>query len=99
MAATRTKRHTRTVESVAGRDSFLAFGRRIVRAYGRRVGDGDLDALEGLVQLQAELAETVKAAGAAAHAYGYSWAEIGRATGTSRQRAEHRFGQTERNGK
>jgi hypothetical protein len=97
---TAAKRSKRIVESVAGRDSYLAFGRRMIRAFGRRAGEGDLDALEGLLVLQDELAQTIRAAGAAAHDHGYSWTEIGAACGTTRQAAERRFGTiTERTSK
>jgi hypothetical protein len=92
--ARRKARRTQPVESTAGRDSFLAFGRRIIRAYGRRTVEGDLDALTGLVELQSELQAAILKAGADAHTFGYSWTEIGAALGTSRQAAERRFSGT-----
>lgn len=91
--AARRKRKARTQppDSVWGRDSYLAFMRRGVRALVRRSTEGDLDALEALVALQAEVQAQTIAAGAALHAHGYSWAEIARVTGTTRQAAAERF--------
>jgi len=76
---------------VYGNDEFAAFYRRIVRAFMRRVGDGDIEGLAELVNLanDAELA-----AGEAARQLvqqGYSWADVGKVLGTSRQAAHKRF--------
>jgi hypothetical protein len=91
--APRRKRKSRSQapDSVWGRDSYLAFMRRGVRALVRRSTEGDLDALEALVALQAEVQSATIAAGAALHDHGYSWAEIARVTGTTRQAAAERF--------
>lgn len=91
-AATRRRRKARTqpVESTAGRDSFAAFMRRAVKALRRRAEAQDLDALVAMVELQALLALETRAAGAALH-QDYSWAEIGRALGISKQAAAERF--------
>lgn len=83
---------TEAPESTAGRDSYLAFVRRALRAYARRAESGDTDALEGLLALEGELAAAITAAGAALHDHGYSWAEIAQTTGSSRQAAQARFG-------
>lgn len=91
------RRRTQPPDSVAGRDSYAAFMRRAVRAYVRRAEEGDLDALEGLVQLESEVREAIKLAGAACHANGFSWAEIAAPLHISRQAAAERFTIKERN--
>lgn len=88
-------RRTTPVETTAGRDSFTAFGRRIVRALVRRANEGELDALVGLLELQRHVDQAVTEAGKALHssaAITYSWAEIAQATGTTRQAAAMRYG-------
>lgn len=73
-------------------DKFGAFVRRIVRAYGRRVADRDIEALAGLAELQTELDAVVRASVATLLEQGYSWADIGRQLGISRQGAQQRYG-------
>lgn len=81
------KRPRRQVEN----DEYSAFVRRVLRAYSRRVGDGDVEALvllAGLAQeIDAAMAEAVKGL----RAHGYSWAEIGARLGISRQAAQQRW--------
>ena len=77
---------------VYGNDEFAAFGRRMLRAFTRRVSEGDVEGLAELAHL-AELAEL--ATGQAARALvadGYSWADVARVLGTSRQNAHKRYG-------
>lgn len=68
---------------------------RIARAMVRRAADGDLEAITALATMrQAVDAATVDAA-RALHDHpsaGYSWTEIGRELGVSRQAALQRFG-------
>jgi hypothetical protein len=90
-AKPRKRSRSQAPDSTWGRDSFTAFARRIVRAYIKRAQEGDLDALEGLIILEREVQEAIKLAGAACHDGGFSWAEIARVTGTSRQAAAERF--------
>lgn len=75
-----------------GNDEFAAFGRRIVRAFTRRVAGGDVEGLAALAQLAAD-AETAlgEAARALVEQEGYSWADVARVLGTSRQNAHKRF--------
>ncbi len=69
---------------------YLAFLRRGLRAAGRRVADGDPEDLEELLALQADLDAAVLAAVAGLRER-YSWTEIARGTGTSRQAVYARF--------
>lgn len=72
---------------------FAGFIRRAIRAHGRRVGDGDVDALPELAQLRDEvdvaLAEAVAGLRAAPHAH--SWQRIADALGVTRQAAMQRW--------
>lgn len=72
---------------------FLGFARRIVRRAGERVGDGDPIDLADLVALRRELEEVeVKAVQAMRETYDYSWAEIARELGITRQAAQQYYG-------
>ncbi len=82
----------KTRHAMTEADKYGAFVRRIMRAYGRRVADRDIEGLNGLVQLRAELDAEIKASAQALQAQGYSWAEIGRTLGVSKQAAQQRFG-------
>jgi len=68
--------------------------RRIVRAYGRRVGDGDIEALGDLARLRDELDAAIASAVAQLNAppWRYSWARIGEQLGMTRQSAHERHG-------
>ena len=83
----RAKRHTETAD-------FDAFARRILRAYARRVAAGDVEALASLTALTAELDAVVRlaVAGLRAKPYSYSWDEIARRLGVSKQAAQQRYG-------
>lgn len=73
-------------------DDFGAFARRIVRAYSKRVADRDIAALGGLAKLREELDTATRYAIAQLRAGGYSWADIGRELGVTRQGAFQRYG-------
>lgn len=77
---------------VVENDAFAAFARRIIRAHGRRVADGDVEALRDLVTLSTELDDAIGEAVIGLRAFGYSWAEIGARLGISRQAAQQRWG-------
>jgi len=74
-------------------DEYGAFVRRVLRAYSRRVGDGDVEALVLLVGLAEEIDAAMAEAITGLRARGYSWAEIGSRLGISRQAAQQRWGQ------
>ncbi|MEO3820988.1 hypothetical protein [Plantactinospora sp. B24E8] len=81
---------------VVENDEFAAFTRRIIRAHGRRVATGDVEALRDLVALSAELDQAIGNAVLGLRAFGYSWAEIGARLGISRQAAQQRWGGEQR---
>lgn len=67
---------------------------RMLRALVRRAGDGDTEALEQLARVDV-LGSTLLTEGArAAYEKGYSWGDIGRLLGTTRQSAWERFAMT-----
>ncbi|TDC82507.1 hypothetical protein E1193_11715 [Micromonospora sp. KC606] len=77
---------------VVENDEFAAFARRIIRAHGRRVATGDVEALRDLTALSADLDRAISEAVIGLRAFGYSWAEIGSRLGISRQAAQQRWG-------
>jgi len=85
--AKRAKRHTETAK-------FDAFARRILRAYARRVADGDVESLRSLSQLSSEVDAMTRlaVAGLRQSPYSYSWSEIGDRLGISKQAAHERYG-------
>jgi hypothetical protein len=72
-------------------DEYAAFARRIVRAYARRVGAGDVEALASMVSLAADLDTAIQDAVVGLRSFGYSWTEIGHRLGISRQAARQRW--------
>jgi hypothetical protein len=81
-------RRRRTVEN----DEYGAFIRRILRAYSRRVADGDVEALSLMTGLADELDAAIAEAVKSLRGCGYSWAEIGSRLGITRQAAQQRWG-------
>ncbi len=75
------KRSRRRVEN----DEYGAFVRRILCAYSRRVGDGDVEALAVMLGLAEEIDTAIAEAVQGLRACGYSWAEIGSRLGITRQ--------------
>ncbi len=82
------KRPQRQVEN----DEYGAFVRRILRAYSRRVGEGDVEALALMFDLAEEIDSAIAEAVKGLRAHGYSWAEIGSRLGITRQAAQQRWG-------
>jgi hypothetical protein len=65
---------------------------RVLRAYSRRVGEGDVEALALLLGLAGEIDTAMAQAVGGLRAYGYSWAELGSRLGITRQAAQQRWG-------
>ncbi len=82
------RRGKRVVENT----EFDAFARRIVRAYARRVADGDIEALTSLRQLASTVEDATRDAVHGLRGFGYSWADIAARLGVSRQAAQMRWG-------
>jgi hypothetical protein len=84
------KRSRRQVENA----QFDAFVRRILRAYARRVGAGDVEALRALSLLSSEVdaVSRLAVAGLRQAPYSYSWSEIADRLGVSKQAAQMRYG-------
>jgi hypothetical protein len=81
------------VRRLVQNDDYAAFARRILRAYARRVADGDVEALIAMTGLSAETDTAISQAVTGLRARGYSWAEIGSRLGITRQAAQQRWGQ------
>ena len=64
---------------------------RMIRAIGVRAGS-DVDALPLLVELRADLDRALLDSVAACRVMGWSWTDVGRATGMRRQSAQERWG-------
>ena len=77
---------------VTENDEYAAFARRILRAYARRVADGDVEALTLMLGLSAEIDTAISQAVTGLREFGYSWAEIGSRLGVTRQAAQQRWG-------
>lgn len=86
-SATGSKRSRRTYEA----PDMAAFVGRTMRAMVRRADDGDLEVMSALASIQADLADAQAKAAAALRGKGYSWTDIGRELGMSRQAAQQRF--------
>lgn len=80
-------RRARVVENT----EFTAFGSRVIRAAGRRVAAGDVEALPALAALAADLDTALDHAVTGLRGAGYSWAEIASRLGVTRQAAQQRW--------
>ncbi|WP_218030292.1 hypothetical protein [Pseudonocardia hydrocarbonoxydans] len=70
---------------------FTAFGGRVIRAAGRRIAAGDVEALPYLAALSADLDAAITDAVTGLRAAGYSWGEIASRLGVTRQAAHQRW--------
>ncbi|MET8263092.1 hypothetical protein ABZU92_03760 [Micromonospora arida] len=77
---------------VVENDQFAGFAKRIIRAHGRRVATGDVEALRDLIALSSVIDDAIGEAVIGLRTFGYSWAEIGQRLGISRQAAQQRWG-------
>lgn len=77
--------------------AYAGFVHRILKAYGRRVGGGDIGALREMVELRAELdAQLAEAVGRLrSEPWCYSWAQIADELGMTRQAAQKRWASVE----
>lgn len=66
--------------------------RRMIRSHGRRVGDADPEDLPGLLAMREVVDEAIEDAVRGQREAGFSWAQIARGLGTTRQAAQQRFG-------
>jgi hypothetical protein len=73
-------------------DDYAQFLRRVLKAFSRRIAAGDIDALTDLNNLAADLETALHDAVSGLRRHGYSWTDIGNATGTTRQAAHQRWG-------
>jgi 1,6-anhydro-N-acetylmuramate kinase len=70
-----------------------AFVRRSIRAMGARIAQGDIEGLAELAGLREHLDDTIAVTVQRLRLeQGYSWSDIGRVLGTSRQSAQERYG-------
>ncbi len=70
---------------------YIAFMRRGLRALARRVGDADPEDLAEMLTLRDELDVAIATAVQGVRRSGFSWSDIGRATGMTRQSAHGRW--------
>lgn len=72
---------------------YAAMLRRMLTAYGKRVGAADVEDLAEMLALQAQLATIVQdTITSQREDLGRSWADIAQAAGTTRQAAQMRWG-------
>jgi hypothetical protein len=91
-SSTQRPARSRKRRSSVENDDYAAFARRIIRAHGRRIAEGDVDGLADLLTLQAELNAATQTAVNGLRAFGYSWAEVAARLGVTRQAAQQRWG-------
>jgi hypothetical protein len=77
---------------VVENDAYAAFTRRILRAYARRIAEGDIDSLALMTSLAADIDQAIAQAVTGLRTQGYSWADIGSRLGVTRQAAQQRWG-------
>jgi hypothetical protein len=82
------KRPRRVVEN----DEYAAFLRRVIAAYSRRVGSGDIDAIADMAALADHLDTAIGDAIMGLRAIGYSWADIAARLDVTRQAVQQRWG-------
>jgi hypothetical protein len=86
------ERRSRRSRGEVENPDYAAFAARIIRAHGRRIADGDIDALPDLLRLAAELDTATQHAVNGLRAFGYSWGDIAGRLGTTRQASQQRWG-------
>jgi hypothetical protein len=76
---------------VTENDEYAAFARRVLRAWGRRVSAGDIDAIADMAAAAREFETAMRDAVCGLRAKGYSWADIAARLGVTRQAAQQRW--------
>jgi hypothetical protein len=71
---------------------FAAMLRRLLRAYRRRVGSGDIESLSEMAAMAAELDDVIHDAVTGLIDRGYSYTDVAERLGITRQAAWQRFG-------
>jgi hypothetical protein len=66
--------------------------RRMLTAFGKRVGDTDPNDLRHFTDLERQIAAERANAVAQLRTQGYSWSEIGKGLGVTKQEAQRRYG-------
>jgi hypothetical protein len=84
---------------VTENSEYAAFARRILRAYGRRIATGDVEALAQIVELSSDIDDAIRDAVNGLRTAGYSWTEIAVRIGVTRQAAQQRWGRPRELGK
>jgi hypothetical protein len=79
---------------VTENSEYAAFARRVLRAYSRRVANGDVESLAHMIGLADDTNDAIALAVQGLRDAGYSWAEIGSGIGITRQAAQQRWGRT-----
>jgi hypothetical protein len=87
-ALMRRKRSKRVVEN----PEYACFARRVLKAYARRIADGDIAALRELVVFVTDVDDATRVAVAGLRRWGYSWFDIATQVGMSKQAARQRWG-------
>jgi hypothetical protein len=65
---------------------------RMIKAYAKRIGESDVEELPRMIDMHRVLDEGLDRAVAGLRKFGYSWGEIAKRTGTTRQGAQQRWG-------
>lgn len=83
-------RRRRLVEN----SEYVGFLERTIRAAGRRIAAGDIEGLADLMRLSGELETAMQTAVTGLRQFGYSWSEVGRVAGMTKQSAHQRWSAT-----
>jgi hypothetical protein len=81
-------RRRRVVEN----DEYATFLRRVIRAYSRRVAEGDIEAVADMTAIADEIGTAIQEAITGLRRNGYSWADIALHLNITRQAAQQRWG-------
>jgi hypothetical protein len=77
---------------VVENDEYAAFVKRVINAYTRRVASGDIEAITEMAAIADQMDTAIRDAITGLRACGYSWADIAKRLGITRQGAQQRWG-------